>query len=338
MARCRERFVVTTTILTATILVVVALTNQAAAATINFGDILVTDLAGSLIRVDAVTGGQTLISSGGMFVAPFGIAIEFNGHILVADEFAGAVFRVDPVSGNQMTLASNFISPTAIAIDANGDIFVTDFLLGLSYSEKVSSPAVTRVDPATGTQTPVVLAGNTFCNPTGIAIDANGDLIVADEGVQSVFRIDPVSGAVTTLSSGGLFMDPVGIAIEANGNILVGDFSVGIIRVDPVTGTQTLLTSGGSLVNPFHLALDLNGDILVADFQADAVIRVNPTTGAQSIVSSGTGIFPAGIAIWKISTPIPTLSEWGMISLVLLLLSTGTVMMHRRSLSPGTKR
>jgi hypothetical protein len=76
-----------------------------------------------------------------------------------------------------------------------------------------------------------------------------------------VIRVDPATGAQTTVSSGGSFDAPSGIALEADGDILVADvqafadFLGGVIRVDPATGAQTTVSSGGSFLNPFGVAV-----------------------------------------------------------------------------------
>ena len=40
-----------------------------------------------------------------------------------------------------------------------------------------------------------------------------GDIIVADNGVNAIIKVDPTTGAQTIISSGGLFVDPTGIFI-----------------------------------------------------------------------------------------------------------------------------
>src|SRR5207247_2000779 len=73
-----------------------------------------------------------------------------------------------------------------------------------------------RVDPTTGAQT-VVSSGGNFVTPVGIAIAANGDILVADlnalGGPGGVIRVDPTTGAQTVVSSGGPFRNPPGRAV-----------------------------------------------------------------------------------------------------------------------------
>jgi len=129
-----------------------------------------------------------------------------------------------------------------------GDILVVD----------IGARKVTRVDQVTGAQT-LVSSGGNFFHPSGLAIEASGTLLVADQnalGGGAVFRVEPGIGSRTTVSTGGFFGSPPGLAIEASGTILVADTNAhAVIRVDPVTGAQTVVFSGGSLVQPAGIAI-----------------------------------------------------------------------------------
>ena len=260
-----------------------------AAATLNEGDILVTDIDwGAVFLIDPVTGGQTQITSLFSLSRPTGIAVEATGSIVVAEEIAAEVERIDPDAGTHTTLSSAAMlaQVPALAVEANGNILVTDLPLG-----------IVRVDPVSGIQTTVSIYFDILTEIGGIAVEADGQILLVD-ATAGVIRADPLSGARTTVSSGGAFVSPAGLAVAANGDILVADVSAGVIRVDPVTGTQTIVSSGGLLQSIHSVAVEANGDIVVADTDAAAVIRIDPVSGAQSIVSSGGKLgWPWGIAV-----------------------------------------
>ena len=100
------------------------------------------------------------------------------------------------------------------AVDLHpGDLVVTR---GPTFREFQRSAAVVRVDPLTGAETVVSLLDETLGNvPTGVAIDANGDLLVTE-------MIGPSGGRRTGGES-----RPV----------------PDIVRVDPVTGTPSVVVS-----------------------------------------------------------------------------------------------
>jgi hypothetical protein len=184
------------------------------------------------------------------------------------------------------------------------------------------SGGVIRVDAATGARTTVSRnsspTGSTaFVDPTSIAVERNGSLVVADPsafgGTGGVIRVNPVTGARTTVSrnssptGAAAFADPTSIAVAADGSILVADpsafgWSGGVIRVNPATGARATVSRNSSptgstaFVDPIDVAVERSGTILVADLSAfggsGGVIRVNPVTGARTTVSRNTS--PAG--------------------------------------------
>ena len=91
-------------------------------------------------------------------------------------------------------------------------------------------------------------SGPAFGNPWAIAIEANGNLVVTDRGLEAVVRVNPVSGERTIVSdanigSGPEFGSPWAIAIEANGNLLVTDRGLeAVVRVNPLSGERTIVS------------------------------------------------------------------------------------------------
>ena len=236
----------------------------------------------------------------------------------------GGLIRIDPATGGRATLSENnspvggpdFETPEALEFEADGNIVVVDaFNVG-----------VVRVNPVTGVRrvlsnntTPVVPAGAPmFSQPTGIAVAANGMILVADIGTAplrngAVILVDPTTGARATLSRNGApaggpnFDFPWELTVAANGDIYVvdpGNFvsSGKIIRVDPVTGARRLVSKntsppgGPDFVFPWGITVDKGGNILVSDQGAfggtGGIIRVDPVTGVRTTVSENTA--PAG--------------------------------------------
>ena len=238
------------------------------------GDILVADAnafggGGGVIRVDPATGAQTTVSSGGSFQQPSDIALEADGDILVAENNLEKVIRVDPATGAQTTVASSTGKIDSIAVEADGDILVTR--PGFSLPDRVI-----RVNPSTGALT-TLSEGGSFNLPLGIAVEADGDIVVADQeafgGPGGVIRVNPADGAQTTVSSGGSFLDPVGITVVPAAAPVAGDDAY-------TTSDNTPLTVGapGVLGNDS----DLDGDPLSA-------VRVSgPAHGSLTLNRDGT--------------------------------------------------
>ena len=255
-----------------------------------------TDSQGGIIRVDPVTGVRTTVSENGDPVGGpsfaqgiSGIAIEADGDILVLDGLAfggtGGIIRVDPVTGVRTTVSENtapadpdvdFSEPFDLALEADGDIVVSDrdFAGG--------SGGVIRVDPVTGDRS--VVSENAaptsgpeaeFDNNIGIAVEANGTILVSDTNNIGVIRVNPTTGARTLLSSNTSpagepdFFFPIGMAPDAAGNILVADATAfqplgtgGVISVNPTSGARTLVsanhdpTGGPDFEDPSQLVIE----------------------------------------------------------------------------------
>ncbi len=234
----------------------------------------------------------------------------------------GGLIHVNKADGARNSLSENnnpvgtpeFETPWGMTSDANGDLLVAEqAMVG------VTPPGVIRVDKTTGVRTLISnnttpAGGSDFSTPSGIAVEADGSILIADlsafpQGNGGVIRVDPVTGTRTTLSRNGSpaggpsFNGPMDLAVAANGDIYVANtFGNNIIKVDPVTGARTLVSrnnnpaGGPSFVWPWGMTIAPDGDILISDSSAfggdGGIIRVDPATGVRSTLSSNTS--PAG--------------------------------------------
>ncbi len=281
---------------------------------VSAGDILVVDRdlsgTGKVIDVDPSTGAQSVLSQDGFFKDPFGAAQQADGQLVVADQDAvggpGAIIRVNLQTGAQTVVSSKntpgnmFIAPSDVAIAPDGNYYVVD------PAAIDGQGAVFKVNATTGAQT-VISQDQFFHNPRGIALDPNGNILVADEhtaggGGGRVELVNPSTGVQTLICPQGDFSTPLGIT-TLNGQIIVGDenaynnASGGIVKCDPTTGAESQITTLGSLHATSGVTIK-NGQIIVASqdgFSGDGsygdpdggVLSVDPTTGVQTVISSG---------------------------------------------------
>jgi streptogramin lyase len=145
--------------------------------------------------------------------------------------------------------------------------------------------AVFKYTPATEEHS-MFASGDKLVQPFGIAVEANGDVLVSDTGALAIIRIDSQTGTQSVLSSGPRLGVPYGIALEQDGNIVVAN-SEAIVRVDPISGNPTPVSErrqfgpfGG--YHPLGVAVADNGDLIVANGGlSGGLIRVNPRNGQQ---------------------------------------------------------
>jgi len=135
--------------------------------------------AGAVVRVNAATGGQTIVSKraepwGLLIEKPFGVAVGPAGEILVANEAAtaDAVIAVNPQNGLQSVVSPNFTDdvfnvPQRPALLPDGNVVVTDYLLDDQEGGLV------HVARPSGAQTVLRQSRQLFNNPLGLEVIVN---------------------------------------------------------------------------------------------------------------------------------------------------------------------
>jgi sugar lactone lactonase YvrE len=252
--------------------------------------------------VTSLAGGRRGFADGlgpaARFDTPSALAIDRNGVLYVADTANNAIRRITP-DGHVSTLAGNgmpgyrdgsardalFNGPIGVAVDAAGRVIVAD-----TYNDRIRaiSSDGSAVTTLAGSGTPGSADGMggdaQFDTPSGVAVDASGNVYVADTGNGFVRTIDP-NGLVTTPSVGypGSFFRPIGIARARGGELYVTDERGAIIEIAVDRTVRTLAGSrpgfhdgpgiDALFRNPAGIAVAGTGRLIVAD-AGNALIRL----------------------------------------------------------------
>lgn len=171
-------------------------------------------------------------------------------------------------------------------------------------------PARTGILSIAGETVTVVQAGSTYgqveqlgtllstglSSPNGLAVDAAGNLYVADTANHAVKKWNLSDGSVSTLISSGL-NSPRAVALDALGNVYVTDTGNGLIKKwDATSGAVSILVSSG-ISSPWGIAVDGRGNVYYSDTGADTLQKWSAADGVIStLVSSGLND-PKGIAV-----------------------------------------
>jgi serine/threonine protein kinase, bacterial len=186
---------------------------------------VVTTLAGS-----TTVGYTNATGTAASFDAPYGVAVDSNGYVYVADFNNNWVRKITP-AGVVTTLAGGINGPMDIAVDPSGNIYVTDFL---SEILKITTQGVVTILPFSG------YFNNSPAEPGGITVDSIGN-VYATEGPAMISKITP-AGVVTTLAGSSTRgnANDVGtaatfggigrIAVDSNGTLYVADTGNHMIR------------------------------------------------------------------------------------------------------------
>ena len=266
---------------------------------------------GAIVRVDPLTGAQSLVARGGRLVDPAGLALAADGSILVVDNvgFGGApeLLRIDPTSGaqNVVSAGDKLCYPFGIAVEPSGSVLVTDF--GSPPGQSGTCPAnlgqVLRVNPDTGAQSTLAVGGTLLRNPFGIAVAPDGGVLVVNQtgGAAAVMSVHPLNGHQQVVSGNGpadAFVVPQRIALSPDGEPIVSDFELndsegGLVRVEVPGGAQSILRQGELFNNPLGVAVVTNRPPLATLSAGPATVRGG---AAVSFDASGSSD-PEGLAL-----------------------------------------
>ncbi|MBI3417814.1 MAG: VCBS repeat-containing protein [Verrucomicrobia bacterium] len=282
------------------------------------------------------TGSADGVGSAARFNHPRYVTLDSADNVYVSDAFNHTIRKITPdgtvstfagqagMYGSQDGAASSalFKYPSDLVFDNQGNLYVAE----------EGNPTIRKIAPDGTVST---LAGSATSSGTvdgtgsaarfsllaGIALDNQGNLIVADSIGHTIRKVTP-AGVVTTIAGIPLqngtadgqalqaqFDHPGGVAVDAAGTVFVGDYYNHAIRMITAAGTVSTLaglagTSGsadgvGSSARfnyPFGIALDASGNLFVSDDSNDTIRMVTPggqvTTvgGTPGLVGSADGV------------------------------------------------
>lgn len=254
------------------------------------------------------------------FGGPSGVAVDSAGNLYVTETVTCTIRKVTS-SGVATTLAgrpgvaggddgmnrdASFQYPQGIAMEKSGRLYVAD----------TSGSTIRKVTPEGDDWVVTTLAGRydtpgyqngtgsgvLFNNPSGVAVDSAGNVLVADTLNHVIRKVTP-AGVVTTVAgqpgapgdadgpgTAASFYAPMGVAVDSVDNLYVADTYNNTIR--KVTPTRVVTTLGGlagnlgtadgtgdavRFANPFAVAVDLSGNLYVSDFYFGTIRKGVPT-------------------------------------------------------------
>lgn len=291
-------------------------------------------VAGDGYYADAVVDGGSAMAA--ELYLPSSVTLDGAGNMYIADTFHSRIRKVaapispggiiSTIAGNgtvgydgtpQLAVNATLTQPGGVALDGAGNLYIAD----------TGNNVVRKITAATGVITTV--AGNGTAGyfgdglvstsptvelnaPQSIALDASGNLYIADTINHCIRKVDAVSGIITTVAGNGTpgyggdglsatssltqLNFPNAVAFDLQGNMYIADSlnnrvrkidaSTGIITT--VAGTGTAGYAGDGLVAtsptvelnaPAGVIVDPAGNIYIADRQNSAIRKVNAATG-----------------------------------------------------------
>lgn len=206
---------------------------------------------------------------------PYGVTVDRNGVIYIADTFNDRVRRVGTdgiittiAGGNGrgysgdggLATAAQLNWPAAIALDGSGNIYVADMMN--QRVRKITADGIIRTVAGAGTEGfggdggPGPAAA--LSSPSSVALDSSGNVFIADSNNSRIRKIDPL-GTISTFAGNGNFNfagdggqarnavlnRPSGVVVDASGNVYVSDTRNNRVRKIAANGVITTVAGRG---------------------------------------------------------------------------------------------
>jgi len=245
------------------------------------GNIYITDNGNSIVRkVDVTTGlinriagkpgtfgyaGDGGLATNAELNNPYDVAVDHNGNVFIVDSQNEMIRKITSSTGiisrvagmgpaqkgydgdNGPAISAHLNSPQGIAVDEEGNLYIVDS----------GNHVVRKVEASTGTIITIAGTGTygyegdgkqailaKLYAPRRVAIDANGDMYIADQGSHVIRKVSKATGIISTLAGVGTagysgdggpaieakLSHPQGVAVDASGKVFITESGNGVIR------------------------------------------------------------------------------------------------------------
>lgn len=199
--------------------------------------------------------------------------------------------------------------PFGVAVAEDGTVYVAD--AGNNNRIRKIAPDGNITTLAGGSEGFADGAGAqaSFNTPSGLAIDGDGNLYVADTGNNRIRKVTP-EGVVSTIAGDGTagyvdgaaaqarFDGPIGVAVDEAGNVYVADTYNDRVRKISVDGQVTTFPSNETFSTPCGVAVAKDGSLFVASTGNNLLLKISPEGVVTTLVINHIDLSrPVGIAV-----------------------------------------
>jgi uncharacterized protein (TIGR03437 family) len=278
--------------------------------------------------------GQVLGGSSGQATAislfnPLGVAVDSQGNVYIADTAHSKILKVTP-AGQATTIAGTGVQgfsgdggaataaqlamPSNVFVAPNGAVYISDH--GNNRVRKIDGAGIITTVAGNGN---VLFSGDGgpganagISGPMGLAVDAAGNLYIADGGHDRIRKVD-LAGIITTAVGNGAFVDPFkdgdpptqtrivapkGIVIDAQGTLYFSDS--GFNRVRKISTTKPARTITGTFTSlSFTLPVG-------ATVKPSQLVQVGSSADVLTFTPSATSAGGSWLSVTATATTTPT--------------------------------
>jgi len=279
-------------------------------------------------------GGDPGPATSASIFAPQGIATDRAGNVYFTDlgnevvnkldstgnltVFAGTLTSVGDTGDGGLATNAELYGPTGVAFDAAGNLYIADS----------GNQVIRKVDPAGIISTVAGTAGSygfsgdngpatkaKFFTPIDVAVDALGNLFIADKTNQRIRKVN-TAGIISTIAGNGTCAEtgdgglataaeicyPTALTVDSNGNLYFADNFNSVVRKIDTAGTiSTVAGISGSLGytgdggpatsaeldQPSGVKADGAGNIYISDSNNNVIRKVDTTGKITTVAGSG---------------------------------------------------
>jgi sugar lactone lactonase YvrE len=268
---------------------------------------------------------------------PTGVAVDGTGNVYIADRSNDVVERVTP-SGTLSIFAGNgsgtgtptagpatattIGTPWGVAVDDAGNVYISGCASGCRVYKVTPSGTLSIFagNGSLGSPTPGPAVSSPLGAPLQLAVDASGDLFIADYE-QNVIEKVTASGTLSIVAGSGIYgtqvpgpatssplRSPYGIAVDAAGDLYIADtYNQDIEEVTP-DGTLSVIAGDGGYGTPTYgvpatssellsiraIASSPSGRLYLADPFSDAIDLLAPPVAVNVALPTVSGISAVG--------------------------------------------
>ena len=288
---------------------------------------------------DGVSGG----AANALLNCPYGVAVDASGNVYISDEYNSVVRKVD-TSNTITTIAGNYANgctyngngspatnfslchPEGLAIDHSGNLYIADqvnsvirkLVLSTSTISNYAGNATTGYSGDGGLATSAELY-----YPAAIALDASGNLFIADSNNYRIREVAVSNGKITTVAGNGTagysgdggaatsatFNAVFGIAVSGT-TVTIADTYNAVIRQFTVGGNINTIAGGGGvgwcgdtgpatsacLYYPYGVGLTSSGTVYVADTYNNRLRQFVVGGSINTIAGNGSTVMPTPVS------------------------------------------
>lgn len=232
------------------------------------GNVYIAEYSGDAVYKETLQPDGTYVRStvaAGFSTGPVGLAIDSVGNVYIGLDLSGGTSRLlkETLQGNGSYVQS-FIGTCSndvygIVVDGSGNVFATC---------NPGTNTVIKFAPSGSTYTPSTIFTSPGAILAGLALDASGNVFVAKEYTNIIYKLTPVGSPATTTSytsssiTIGTGTSAFDLALDSSGDLFVAD-SAGKVRLEVPNGgggyTETILASG--LTSVYGITVGPSGTI-----------------------------------------------------------------------------